>query len=81
MGASLLAKAAYQTTYVSTDAPLSRAGSLPQGDLRCSADSSRNPVNCRTFFVECVFHANCFGAHGGVGRQHPAGCADPCGRY
>ena len=40
-----------------------------------------NPVNCRTFFLECVFHANCFGAHGGVGRRHPAGCADPCGWY
>ena len=31
VGASLLAKASDQSTYVSTDNPLSRAGSLPQG--------------------------------------------------
>ncbi|KAB0482243.1 hypothetical protein F7R15_23460 [Pseudomonas reinekei] len=31
MGASLLAMAVYQSTSESTDSPLSRAGSLPQG--------------------------------------------------
>jgi hypothetical protein len=32
VGASLLAKAVYQLTMMSTGIPLSRAGSLPQGE-------------------------------------------------
>ncbi|AVX88634.1 hypothetical protein PkP19E3_09935 [Pseudomonas koreensis] len=41
VGASLLANAVKQPTFLSSDTPLSRAGSLPQGDLfqaeRCTS--------------------------------------------
>ncbi|PSL91632.1 hypothetical protein C7U57_24505 [Pseudomonas sp. R9.37] len=44
MGAGLLANAVYQSTYLLTDTPLSRASPLPQLFCVCSENLIRHPT-------------------------------------